>query len=120
MMACGACIIGLGIFLSCIVETRILGIPWGISIGIGAAAGGIAGSIIGGIGVVCCGTGIGLPGGILLGILGALISAVGSLPFFVTKVPVVPPVVSISIQVIGWLMFIAGIFRYCKSKQPTE
>ena len=117
MIILGLIILGFGLFLGCIMETKILGFHWGTSIVVGGAAGAAIGSIIGGIGIVLCGTGIGLPAGVVFGFLGAMLTAVGSLPFFITQEHAVPPMVFIPVQIVGWLFLIAGLVNEVRTKK---
>lgn len=105
----GALLIGLGLFLGSIMTLSFCGIRLGIAVAGGAIAGAIAGAIVGGIGIVLCGTGIGIPAGVVFCVIGALISGGVALPFCISQEHAVPAYIYITLQIIGWIRVGQGI-----------
>lgn len=110
-----------------------------IGAGTGAAAGGVVAACVGGVGVVACGTGIGIPVGVTLLGLTALFGGAGAavgaatgettttitpvitkVPFLVqTTGPAFHPLIGLSLITLGALILAQIGYRHWKNQQLT-
>lgn len=94
----------------------------------GAVAGGMIGTSVGGIGVALCGTGVGIPAGVVMlglaalcGLGGSVVGAAVGTPDEMVSTPVVEmmnaysPVEYGLVLAIGIILFITGLTLLCRS-----
>ncbi|MBQ9788802.1 MAG: hypothetical protein IJW31_04295 [Lentisphaeria bacterium] len=115
------------------------GVTTAVGATIGAAGGATAGAVIGGVGIVACGTGIGIPAGavclILAGIFGGAGAVIGNAAGKETQIvenlvevtqqgPVFGTWLWVSVMSIGIILVLSGILnyiiKYYKHKQQTS
>lgn len=127
----GFLLIGIGWAMNSACTTKVIegnqGTTTVAGAAIGTAAGVATGAAIGGVGVVACGTGVGIPVGLLcLGLAAVFGTAGGAIGYksgtpdtFVTTL-VYSPILSYTVMAIGVLLIIIAAYMKTPTAQKTE